>query len=117
MIQRKIQKAMMLFAAATLWLFSSCVMPQSNSQGCCEEGEMVLLASLSTEVQRTITQYAAGAEIDEIEHEFEGDLELYSVEIEGPDGDREFEVAADGRFLGWETDDDDDDDDDEHGDD
>jgi len=104
---------MILLLAAALWLLPSCVMPQSDSLGCCEEDEIVLLGSLSAEVQRTITQYAAGSEIDEIEREFEDGRELYSVEIEGPQGEREFEVAADGRFLGWEPEEEDDDDNDD----
>jgi len=88
-----------------------------------DSDEKVTLAECPAAVQATITQHAAGAPIIEIERTTDHGEVLYEVDVQGPDGVAEFDVAADGTFRGMEADDDDDggngnaDDDDDDGED
>jgi hypothetical protein len=70
-----------------------------------DDGDVqVTLAQCPAAVQATIVQYVGGGTINEIERSPEGNFE---VDANGADGQFEFVVAGDGRYLGPEGDDDD----------
>ncbi|HNX36320.1 MAG TPA: hypothetical protein PKM57_16985 [Kiritimatiellia bacterium] len=80
--------------------------------GSCEDKDddeqEVELKDCPAAVQKTIKEKAGDAAIQEIEKEDEDGKTVYDVEIKKDGKEREFSVAADGKFLGWEEDDKDD---------
>lgn len=65
-----------------------------------DDEKEVTLAEVPAAVRTTITQHAQGATIKEIERETENGTTTYEIEIVRNGTTIEFEVAADGRFLG-----------------
>ncbi len=67
-----------------------------------DDEERVSLSQVPAAVRATIQKYAAGAKITEIEKAVKNGKTLYEVEIKRSGAERDFMVAADGAFLGWE---------------
>ena len=89
----------------------------SSPVKCIAEEKKVSLAELPASVRETVQQQAAGAEITEIEMEKEDGKVVYEIEILKDGEEKDFCVAPDGRFLGFEDDEEDGDDDDDEDDD
>lgn len=70
-----------------------------------DDDEKVTLEQVPPAVRAVIQQKAAGGTIQEIERETEDGKVIYSVEVLRDGKTVEFEVAADGTFLGFENDD------------
>lgn len=70
----------------------------------------VNLQDLPPAVQQTILQHARGGNIEEIEQSDDDGETVYEVEVETSQGDFEFIVSADGKYLGEDIEEDDADD-------
>ena len=60
----------------------------------------VKLSQAPEAVRQTILKHAKRGDIEKIERSREDGKVVYEVDVEGPNGDYEFVVGADGRFLG-----------------
>jgi hypothetical protein len=67
-----------------------------------ENEQKVSLKDCPPAVQKTIKEKAGDAKIEAIEKKTEDDKVTYEAKIEKDGKEREFYVAADGKFLGWE---------------
>jgi hypothetical protein len=73
--------------------------------------EVVTLAECPPAVQATIRAHLDGGTITEIERTTDHGEVLYEIDVAVGDDVVEFDIAEDGSFRGYESDDDDDDDD------
>ena len=70
-----------------------------------EKEEKVSLKDVPAAVKKTIEEKAKDAKINEIEKKTEDKKVTFEVKIEKDKKEREFYVAEDGKFLGWEDED------------
>lgn len=67
-----------------------------------DDEERVSLSQVPAAARATIQKYATGAKIMEIEKSVKDGKTIYEVEIKLGGAERDFMVASDGTFLGWE---------------
>jgi ABC-type Na+ efflux pump permease subunit len=67
-----------------------------------QKEEKVALKDVPAAVKKTIEEKAKDAKIEEIEKKTKDSKVTYEVKIEKDEKHREFYVAEDGKFLGWE---------------
>ena len=73
-----------------------------------EQDEIVKLEDVPVAVRESIQRHAKGGTIEQIERSDEDGKIVYEIEVNGADGEFEFGVAHDGKFLGMDQDENDD---------